>query len=217
MLRFLLCLFLATASSAQAGDDFLVLRDISENHCRLFQEAPLTPSPAMSQRMEELTHTPQEFSLKTQYASAPDFSFLLPDYWQVMSWAQRVRFNHSMTALVKKRLDIPELKWSKGDCAPQIRIIEHPDQESDMAEDIHQPRPVRYQAMILMEIGHLQEKPITLTYLYRKDWNTGWKPEDMLVHNNSVYEIDSESLVKVIQTSGLDALEGYLEQVLSDV
>ena len=200
--------------SAFAEDDFITLRDYSEIHCQLLQSASLQPSPTMEKRIEELIHTPDEFHLESQYEHAPDFGFLLPNYWSVMSWAQRVRFNHGIVALIKRRMQIPQHHVKAGDCDPQIRIIEYPNQEEDESES-PLPRPAKLQALILMNIRGKLNAETPLTYLFTKTWNKGWKLEDVLIHTNSVKNRDSETLEEVIRTQGLDELEAYIEQLLS--
>ncbi|GEM_PF-4608466 len=199
---------------AYAEDDFITLRDYSETHCQLLQSASLKPSPTMGKRIEELIHTPDEFYLESQYEHAPDFGFLLPKYWPVMSWAQRVRFNHGITALIKRRMQIPQQQVKPGDCDPQIRIIEHPNQEEDESQS-PLPRPAKLKAIILMNIRGKLGAETPLTYLLSKEWNIGWQLEDTLIHTNSVKDRDSKALEEVIRTQGLDELEVYIDQLLS--
>ena len=207
----LLCLL---SFSASATDDFVILREVTENHCMLMQTAPLNPAPTMGKRIEELTQTPDEFSIQTQYEHAPDFGFLLPSYWPVMSWAQRVRFNHGITALIKHRLNIPQKELADGYCQSQIRIIEHPEQ---LNEDVTQnalPQPPRLQAIILMKLRGQKGEIVPLTYFYSKEWNKGWLAEDLLIYTHSTSEKDSVNLEKTIKLNGLDALEAHLETLL---
>lgn len=205
----------AWSFGAWAEDDFVELRHFSETHCMLLQTASRNPAPTMAKRIEELEQTPDEFHLESQYEHAPDFGFVLPNYWPVMSWAQRVRFNHGLTALIKRRLDIPQRALKTGDCEPQIRIVEHPNQETDETNDEALPRPARLQAIVLMTIRDKQGNNIPLTYLYEKRWNSGWQLEDVVLHTSSVAERDSAKLEAMIRTQGLNELEAYLDQLLN--
>lgn len=185
-------------ANASQNAELARLQEFSETHCELFRKAPLDPSPMLYQRIKELKETPNEFSLRTQYENAPDFGFLLPHYWPVMSWVQRVRFNHFITAFIKRRLGVSDSLLKPEDCNAQIRVIEHDDKT--------------FEAIVLMEIAD-EEKSLPLTYLYEKNLPDGWQVSDIIFHTNSIMERDSAQLQNIIRTHGIDELEAHLEQL----
>ena len=185
-------------SSASQNAQLALLQNFSETHCELLRKSPLNPSPTLNQRIKELKETPNEFSLRTRYENAPDFGFLLPHYWPVMSWAQRVRFNHSIAAFIKRRLEMTNSPLKANECNAQIRVIEHDENNVE--------------AIILMDIFE-NENHIPLTYLFDKRAPNGWQISDIIFHTSSIMERDSKQLEDIIRNNGLDELEAHLEQL----
>ena len=202
-------------SPACADDDFTLLQNHAQTHCILFQREPLNPAPSLGQREQDIEISPSATSLTTQYEYAPDMGFLLPVSWPVMGWEQRVRFNHAMTALIKRRMDIPQEDAHGDDCEPQIRIVEHPQQDDPEEQTLPSPNPPRLQAIVLMAMHDAEGNRVPLTYLYGKRWNTGWELEDIVIHTTSVYDKDSQKLEEIIRTSGISQLAAYLDQLLN--
>ncbi len=187
-------------ASANENAQLALLQNFSETHCELLQKSSLNPSPTLNQRIKELTETPNEFSLRTQYENAPDFGFLLPHYWPVMTWAQRVRFNHAITAFIKRRLEVGVTPLTASHCNAQIRVIEHSDEEME--------------AIVLMTLAGKNDT-IPLTYLYDKGTNGGWELSDIIFHTSSIIERDSAQLETIIRSHGIDELEAHLEQLIN--
>lgn len=210
------CLTLLSCT-ALASDDFLIIRQHAQNHCKLFQTSPFDPSPRFLQRALHAQQNVESVPPAVEYEYAPDFGFLLPNFWPVMSWSQRVEYNHYITALIKKRLELTSLQFDQQNCQPEIRIIEHPDRKTETILEKQNPVPPRLRAIALMHVLQQDKPKLVLTYFYEKSWNTGWQLEDIHIFNHSVKEHDSAMLENIIRTRGLSNLINYLQNLIEQL
>lgn len=191
----------ASKPTADAQDIF----HHSQTHCMLLQRAPKTPQPRYLQRLRDAQADDLQFSLAKQYEYAPDFGFLIPHFWPTMSWVQRVRFNHTLAAYVKRQLNIPPRSTAQEDCVPDVRIVETPDEIRKTSA---------YTAIAVMNLRADDNILLPLSYYYEKPIDEPWKLEDIIIYNNSLKEKNRGVLNEVIRTEGLDKLEAHLETLV---
>lgn len=205
----IIALFSTQGLATEAIDDLIFLEEFSERHCQLWQKAPLTPAPDITKRIALLKQDPEAPISQLQEMAVPDFSFLIPDYWPVLSWSQQRAYNHFMTAQLKTRLNLTQTTPRKESCIPQLRMIEHPEPDEEIMPKF--PKIPDLQAIALMQIETTSGQLSPVLYLFDKRYPEGWKLRDIEFNNQSLIARDRLKLQSIIREQGIEAFLSYLE------
>jgi hypothetical protein len=206
------------------SDEIHLAAEVAGLHCQLWLRH-LTHQNAPREAVE-LSHllgrsvSPDEAAvIALHYQGLPDFSFLLPQHWDVMDYNSRQSFNAHLMPFLNRQFHLaaPSCGTGEGEeactansyCGLDVTLAEQEEESHDIFVT-HPKQPLlkgRIQTLLPSEDG----SAATLVYHLKQD-PAGWYIEEITLNNTPLMRQYHKEFAQRITREGFSGLVAWLER-----